>query len=255
VAAGRLDIETRLTVWLPELPSWASTIRLRHLVHHIGGLPADIDVADGERDRTTGAVVAALRRLPSLHQPPGTAYAYSNPGYICLALAIERFAGQPLAEFAGHHLFGPLGMPDTLFWSGPQPTPPASLPLARTHPAPLSLGDGGAWSTARDLLRWNQAMNADVLGISELLQTPGRLDDGRPLDYAWGIGVRDHAGHVTYRHGGGWPGLRLFLARIPDLATGLVIIAPADDTERSVPLANALLNALTRPSTASDAAS
>jgi hypothetical protein len=88
-------------------------------------------------------------------------------------------------------------------------------------------------------------MNADALGILATLQTPGRLDDGRPLDYGWGIGVRSHAGHPVYRHGGGWPGLRLLLARSPGLGIGFVIIAPADDTERRVPLADALLNMLT----------
>jgi CubicO group peptidase (beta-lactamase class C family) len=248
--AGRLDMETPLARWLPELPSWASSIRLRHLVHHIAGLSADIHIdapLKGNQDRTTAAVVAAVCRFRSLHRPPGTAFAYSNASYVCLALAVERAAGRPLPDFARHHLFGPLGMHDTLFWPGPEPMPPASTPLAAAHPAPLSLGDGGAWSTATDLLRWSQAMNADALGISVLLQTPGRLDDGRPLDYRWGIGVRTHGGHPTYRHGGGRPGLRLLLARMPDLKISLVIIAPADDTERRVPLADAVLNVLTSP--------
>ncbi|MEV2238404.1 serine hydrolase domain-containing protein [Micromonospora sp. NPDC049891] len=258
VRQGRLDIETPLARWLPELPSWASAIRLRHLVHHIAGLPADehIDATLGDdEDRTTAAVITALRRVSSPHRPPGTAFAYSNAGYVCLGLAIQRAAGQPLADLARHHLFDPLGMHDTLFWPGPEPMPPASTPLACPHPAPLSLGDGGVWSTANDLLRWGQAMNTDVLGISTSLHTPGRLDDGRPLDYAWGIGVRRHAGHPTYRHGGGWPGLRLLLARVPNLDIGLVIIAPTDDTERRVPLADALLTELTSPSPGFDTAS
>ncbi len=43
---------------------------------------------------------------------------------------------------------------------------------AAAHPAPLSLGDGGVWSTARDLLRRGQALDADELGISALMETP-----------------------------------------------------------------------------------
>lgn len=61
-----------------------------------------------------------------------------------------------------------------------KPTPPTSTPLTRPHPAPLSRG-GGVWSTAGDLLRWSQAMSADALSVSALLQTAGRLNDGRPV--------------------------------------------------------------------------
>jgi CubicO group peptidase (beta-lactamase class C family) len=245
IQAGRLDSFSTLADWVPDLPSWAARIQLRHLVHHVAGLPSDVDI-EGDRDRTTDAVIAALRDL-SLDRPPGTAFAYSNPGYVCLALAIERAAGQPLPSFARQRLFDPLGLHDTLFWAGPGPMPPSSMPLARRHPAPLSLGDGGMWSTAADLLCWCRAMNADTLGVSALVQTPGRLDDGRSVDYAWGTGVRIQAGHPVYRHGGGWLGLRLLMARVPDLDVGLVIVAPADNTERRVPLADALLDLVIRP--------
>lgn len=250
LTTGRLDIDSSLAHWLPELPTWSSTIRLRHLVHHLAGLPADRridDVVDAQQDRTSTAVIAALARFPALDQPPGTAFGYSNAGYVCLALALERATGQPLPDLANRHIFEPLGLRNTLYWPGPQPTPPTSTPLTRPHPAPLSLGDGGVWSTAGDLLRWSQAMNADALGISALLQTPGRLNNGRPVDYGWGIGIRRQAGHTVYRHGGGWPGVRLLLARIPDLAASLAIIATADETERHIPLADALLDTLIDP--------
>jgi hypothetical protein len=140
--AGRLDPDTALTHRLPELPRWAAAVRLRHLVHPHGG------TARGRRTPRLGrphhrAVLAALARLPSPPRPPGRAFVYSNAGYVCLARAVERAAGQPLAAFARDHLFVPLGLPDTLFWTGPGPAPPASRPTSPAHPAPLSLGDGG----------------------------------------------------------------------------------------------------------------
>jgi hypothetical protein len=102
-------------------------------------------------------------------------------------------------------------------------------------------------------LRWNQAMNADELGIGRLVHDPGCLDDGTPLDYGWGIGIRTHAGHQVYRHGGGWPGQRLLLARVPAPDASLVVIALADDTERRVEVGNALLDMITsHPSSSSD---
>jgi CubicO group peptidase (beta-lactamase class C family) len=243
VHEGALDMEDTLARWLPGLPDWAGTVRLRHLLHHTAGMPdARVDaIIGGTADRTSAAALSALAQVRALAAVPGTAHAYSGAGYICLAAAVERAAGQPLPEFAAQRVFIPLGMSSTCYWPGPAPAPPGAAPLAAVHPAPLSLGDGGVWSTARDLLRWGQALNADELGISQLMQTEGSLDDGTPVGYAWGLGVRSHGGYRVYRHGGGWPGLRALLARVPDLGQSLVIIALADDSERRTDLADSML--------------
>ncbi len=73
------------------------------------------------------------------------------------------------------------------------------------------------------------------------------VDDGTPVGYAWGTGVRSHAGYRVYRHGGGWPGLRALLARVPDLNQSLVIMALTDDSERRVGLAASMLDVVTAP--------
>jgi len=243
VHEGALDMEDTLARWLPGLPDWAGTVRLRHLLHHTAGMPdARVDaIIGGTADRTSAAALSALAQVRALAAVPGTAYAHSGAGYICLAAAVERAAGQPLPELAAQRVFIPLGMSSTCYWAGPAPAPPGAAPLAAVHPAPLSLGDGGVWSTARDLLRWGQALNADELGISQLMQTEGSLDDGTPVGYAWGLGVRSHGGYRVYRHGGGWPGLRALLALVPDLDQSLVIIALADDSERRTDLADSML--------------
>ncbi|MEQ4724495.1 serine hydrolase domain-containing protein [Nonomuraea sp. B19D2] len=158
-----------------------------------------------------GITAGALARLDHLVSTPGTEYRYCNAGYVCLAVIIERAASRPLPDFAREHVFAPLGMASSRYWPGPARHPPGAVPLDPHYPAPLSLGDGGVWSTATDLIRWNQALERDELGVSALLQTPGRLDDGTRLDYAWALGVREHAGRRIYRHGGRWA--RLSAAR------------------------------------------
>lgn len=77
------------------------------------------------------------------------------------------------------------------------------------------------------------------------MQTEGSLDDGTHVGYAWGMGVRSHHVYQVDRHGGGWPGLRALLARIPDLNQSLVISALADDFERRVELAASMLDLVT----------
>jgi CubicO group peptidase (beta-lactamase class C family) len=247
VRQGRLDTDATLAQWMPELPAWARTVRLRHLIHHTSGLPEGVHIDDilrNEPARTTDAVIRALTRRDHLDRTPGTAYAYCNAGYVCLGVVVSRAAGRPLPDFAQEHVFGPLGMAGTRFWTGPAPHPPGAAPLDPSYPAPLSLGDGGVWSTARDLLRWNRSLLSDDLGVAELTHTPGRLEDGTLLDYAWGVGVRSHHGHRSYWHGGSWPGVTAQLVRIPEKDAGLVVVALDDDSERATKLATAVVDGL-----------
>ena len=248
VRQGRLDPESTLARWMPELPAWAQTVKVRHLIHHTSGLPEGADFDELHRaglDRTTARVLQALAQLDHLDSTPGARFRYSNSGYVCLAVIIERAAGRPFPDFAREHVFEPLGMPATRYWSGPVPHPPGAAPTDPRHPAALSLGDGGAWSTAPDLLRWNEALEHDELGVSPLLQTPGHLDDGTPLDYAWGLGVRTHAGCRIYRHGGRWAGLSAQLVRIADRRSSIVIVALDADEGRTAALTTALIDELT----------
>jgi CubicO group peptidase (beta-lactamase class C family) len=238
VREGLLDVDTTVAEWLPDLPPWSRMVRVRHLLHHTGGLPVDVDVAG---DRTTAGILAAAR---SLDAPPGTRYAYSNVGYVVLAEIVRRTAGESLPGFAHRRIFAPPAMTQTLFWDGPEPAPPGAAPLDPPRPAPLSLGDGGMWSTAADMLRWADALDHNSLGIGDLIETPGRLDDGTPLDYAWGTGVRTYAGHRAYLHGGAYADVRTVLVRVPEKGLDLVVLALGDHCPRRNTLTDALLDAL-----------
>jgi len=241
VRDGRLDVDATVASVLPGPPPWAGRVRVRHLIHHTGGLPAESAAEPAGDDRTSAGVLGAVR-APDV--PPGTLHRYSNAGYVFLAGVVTAVAGEPLPDLARRRIFQPLGMTDTLFWPGPGPRPPGAAPLDPPHPAPLSFGDGGMWSTAADLLRWADGLNRDRLGVTALLQTPGTLDDGTPLGYAWGMGVRSYGGHVAYRHGGAWADLRTMLVRVPGTGLDLVVLSLADRSERRTGLTDRLLAAL-----------
>jgi hypothetical protein len=83
-----------------------------------------------------------------------------------------------------------------------------------------------------------------------LLVRDGRLDvearhpePGTPIRMS-AMGVRTHTGHRVYRHGGGYAGVRTMLVRAPERGLGLVIVAPADRSERQAALTDALLDVL-----------
>jgi CubicO group peptidase (beta-lactamase class C family) len=219
----------------------------RHLIHHTAGLPTVWPRMEeaGEADWTARGVLAALAETPELEREPGTAYAYSNEGYICLALIIERISGATLGTFARTRIFEPLGITRSVFWTGPRPAPPtAAVTPDPQHPAALTVGDGGLWTTVTDLLRWNKGILDDVFGITARMHMPGRLDDGTPLDYAWGVRVYEASGERVHSHGGDYGNAIAKLVRLPDSSASFAALAVGGSVERMIRLTDAVQSSL-----------
>ena len=240
VLDGILDLDCVVREWIPELPRWAADIRLRHLVGHTAGWPDDVVRELALRgvvpEWTNSSVLDLVCRQPGLQHEPGTVFSYSNIGYVCLAVAAERAAGEPIPAMAHRRLFAPLGMSATRFWTGPAVHPPTVTvhpPWYPGLPNAQTVGDGGVWSSVRDLTRWNEAMTTAALGdeLTHLLHSPGRLDDGTPVDYAWGTFIHRSEHGNAYHHGGWWPGCATFLIHVPDTGHHAALVAFTDDAE------------------------
>ncbi len=226
-----VDVDDSLRTFLSELPDWAGAISLRHLLHHTSGLPSSATLSSvigvEEKDWDNGLVLAGLTEQGPPSRPPGRQFEYSNVGYICLATALERATAQSLSTLAGVRVFEALGMSDSHLGD---PPPGLSVPI----PAPpKTLGDGGLWTTAGDLLRWNDALNARHFGVTvhDRAESTGVLDDGTPIDYAWGVRVTKHNGERTLTHGGSWPGWRSKTVRQPGRHTSVALLTSCDDDE------------------------
>ena len=227
VQRGLLDVDAPIGAFLPDLPAWRDIVTPRHLLHHLGGLPEPDSLA-GPGHWTSAVAMQRLRESPDLVSVPGTAYRYSNAGYICLAGVVEQVSGQLFAGFVRQSLFAPLGLLDLDFTD--TPTFPQ---LAGMGPAlPLSLGDGGIWTTASAFAGWLDHQNRDTLGLAALVQQAGRLADGTPTDYGWGIGIRAFRGHPYFIHGGGWPGATAKAVRCPELGIAVAALAAGDSTDQ-----------------------
>jgi CubicO group peptidase (beta-lactamase class C family) len=245
---GVLDPEAPISEWLTELPAWSQTVRVRHLIHHTAGLPDVWPLMHqaGEADWTSHGVLAALADTPHLDREPGSAFAYTSVGYICLASIVERVAGSAFPEIARTHIFEPLEMSSSIFWTGPSRAPSsAGMPRETAGPAPLSAGDGGLWTTVSDLLRWNVAILDDALGITARMHTPGRLDDGTPLDYAWGVRVFQASGRTVQSHGGSYGSATAKLIRLPDTSANFAALAADSSVERMGALGDLLRERMT----------
>ena len=228
VRDGKLDPDMGIATWLRGLPGWSRTVTPRQLLHHTSGLPG-FGVLENQLPGhwTTEAVLDALQRVPSATPGP---HAYCNVGYILLAELVGAVSGEPFPVFAERHL-GVGFQPDPLIM--PQ------LPLLGSR-LPLSLGDGGLWTSACDFALWLHRSNRNDFGIEALITAPG----SDAPDYGWGIGLRSYRGHPLFIHGGSWPGAHSKAARCPALGIGVVVMTAAESNTLVLPLVDAMLDAM-----------
>lgn len=198
-------------------------VTFRHLLTHTAGLtygatlsrvggartedPAALAYADA-RPEAVGAAYGlaayaeAVGHLPLRFQP-GTRWAYSHATDVLGGL-IERLSGQRLDDFLAERIFDPLSMGDTGFHArsserlaacyGVAPEGPVRLiddpeTSALGSPPAFLSGGGGLVSTARDYLRFAEALrNGGVLDGRRILaprtirlMTQNHLPGGRDL--------------------------------------------------------------------------
>jgi CubicO group peptidase (beta-lactamase class C family) len=150
------------------------------------------------RDQTNADQVAALSKLPLLHQP-GTKWEYSRSTDVVGRL-VEVLSGVSLGQFLQQRLFAPLGMPDTAFHVpvplqarlaeafAKDPETGSGVQLINVKSAPkFESGGGGLVSTAADYARFLQ-----------MLLNRGSLDGVRYLSRKTiELMTSDHLGSIT----------------------------------------------------------
>ena len=98
---GKLRLEDPVRKYLPELPGSDDKITIYHLLMHSGGLIDYEDLVPADRttqldDADVLSLIAAQHRL---YFELGTAFRYSNGGYVLLGLIVQRVSGMDLADF------------------------------------------------------------------------------------------------------------------------------------------------------------
>jgi len=245
--SGELDLDDPVSRYFPEFPGWADRMTVRQLVLHTSGIRDYLELAflSGKSDDadyyTDQWVLDLLARQRETNFPPGTEYLYSNSGYLLLAHIVKRVSGQSLREFAAARIFEPLGMHDTHFHDDHREIVPRRAsgyaPAGtgfRVSMTTLDLvGDGGVFTTIDDLLLWDRNFYDNRLGggtaLIERLTTPGRLNDGEVIDYAFGLGVREYRGLRLVEHGGSFVGFRAASIRFPDERLSTFVLCNRSD--------------------------
>ncbi|HEX4911248.1 MAG TPA: serine hydrolase domain-containing protein, partial [Permianibacter sp.] len=260
VQDGKLTLDDDVRKLLPELPDYGHRITVAHLLHHTSGLRdyAGMHVLAGRpfANYTRNAdAMAFVTRQRALNFKPGTAFSYSNTGYLLLGQLVERVSGKTLAQFADERIFQPLAMHDTRFLDTLDALVPNKAGLyqpnmsqpnmSQSNSEPqfdaaqvgwVETGARGVLTTVADLAKWERNFVAPTVGgvaFVTWMQTGGKLDNGAPLDYGGGLSLSEYRGLKVVEHGGAGVGAAAELLRLPDekFAVALLCNNPMVDAQ------------------------
>lgn len=230
---GQLSLGDDIRKFLPELPEYDATVTVGHLVHHTGGMmdmyAAMMDSGMNIFDPIENAEAIDVLASKPLDFVPGDRFSYSNGGYFLLSQIVERVSGMSFTDFTTTNIFEPLGMSDTHFHGD------AGHIVSRramSYEAGDSgeyrqnyvstfgfVGQGGLYTTVGDLIKWDRNFYESRVGgagFRGFVETPGVLNDGEAIDYAFGLRHAEYRGQPTVGHSGGMMGFRAYMERFPE---------------------------------------
>jgi CubicO group peptidase (beta-lactamase class C family) len=258
---GRLQLEDRITRYLPEGSAVWKGVTIRNLLTHTSGVPDDTTL-DDRREYSESELVRSAAGQPLLFEP-GELQSYSSTGYNLLGVIIHRVSGVFWGDFLQDHIFRPLGMRTARVNSdaGRLPNRASGYFLVNDTlqiPEPVSrsinaLAGGGLSFTVRDLAQWAIGLNhGKVLGRAglELSWTPVRLNNAGTYPHGLGWNIVEQRGYRRIGHSGAWQGMHATIQRYPDFDLTVIVLlnlGQANSEGIAVGIAGLLEPALTSP--------
>ncbi len=238
----KLDVQDPICKYIEPCPELWKPVTIHHLLTHTSGIPSYTGLPDYQKTmmmpRTIEQMVAVFRDLP-LEFAPGEKFKYNNSGYFLLGVIIEKVAAKKYEDALRDEIFTPLEMMDTGYdWSEPLLRHRAAgytrrgdgLVNAKFLDMQQPYSAGSLYSSAEDLLKWDQALYTD-----RVLPGPARTAMFTPFKdnyaYGWAIQPADKStsGHVQIGHGGGINGFATTIQRVPDDRVTVIVLCNVDN--------------------------
>ncbi|GIL40854.1 serine hydrolase domain-containing protein [Roseiterribacter gracilis] len=114
--AGKLQFDAQADSIVPELKSLkypttdSPRIRVRDLLHHMGGFVSDDPWGDRQLAMSDEKFGALLQQGLTFARVPQTGFDYSNTGYSIVGRIVSNAAGMPYSEYITQTILRPLGM-------------------------------------------------------------------------------------------------------------------------------------------------
>ncbi|GHM98606.1 hypothetical protein WSM22_00960 [Cytophagales bacterium WSM2-2] len=212
VEEGKISVDDSLTKYFPNFKNRkiSDRVKVHHLLTHTSGLP---DLRWNLHDSIFLLTAkdldnwAPIEKNDSLAFEPGSRFEYSNPAFNGLALIIEKSTGKKWQEVVGERIFKPSQMPTSRITDGPFPERGVAHGYVKNHgvyiekdygeePTFAAAGNGGVWSSVKELANYEAAIQKNVFLKKELIDRSRTVSkysnwsDSIPafIGYSWFVG-------------------------------------------------------------------
>ncbi|MDQ4120686.1 MAG: beta-lactamase family protein [Acidobacteriota bacterium] len=237
VEDGKINLDEKISKYLPTAPESWSKVTVRNLLTHTSGIknytgsPGFELIKRLKRDD----FIRAAGAFP-LEFEPGERYAYSNTGYNLLGHIIESASGKSYWDFLRERIFKPLGMNQTADrdpqfivknradgyeWENDRLT-------GRDWDLTDLFAAGAIVSTISDLAKWEMGLRGDAFlkkTSKEQIWSPFILNDGKPHPYGFGWNIADFRGHKLISHTGHTAGFSAGILRYADDDLTVIVLS------------------------------
>ena len=233
---GSLNLDDSLGKYFPGFPYEGITVKM--LLSHRSGLPNYLHYLSAIKSNDTcysnQDVLNSLYTLkPNPEARPGRKFNYCNTNFVLLAMIIEKVTGESFPAYMKKTFFTPLQMTHTFVYANQDTlTPTPSFEWTGRYwdkdPFDCTYGDKNIYTTAEDLLKWDQALSSGQLFKKETLDTAYTpYSNERRSIHNYGLGWRMMIfpnGKKFVYHNGRWHGSNAVFVRFADENATMIII-------------------------------
>lgn len=253
VEAGKLDLDTPVVEYVPELKladeTAQQTITLRHLLAHTSGLEGDRFDDYGLGDDALAKAIAEFHTLRQ-YTAPGELWSYCNSGFYLAGRVIEKVLDTTFEAAMKEYVFDPLGLENSFFFAHEAIAYPVAvghvekepdsdeLMVARAYPLPRCVAAaGGIISNVDNLLRFAAFHMGDgtvdgtqILSPASIAQMQEPQTKAGNFAEAYGIGwaLDTIDGVRIVSHGGSTNGFQAQLVLVPERQFAIAILTNSD---------------------------
>lgn len=229
VEQGKLHVTDTVSKYIPDYPS-GNKITIHHLLTHTSGIKDFTkmkSIQEIAQKEMTAKMLVDFFKNEQADFAPGEKFEYNNSGYVLLGHIIELVSGETYENFIVKNIFQKIGMSQSRYASDRQIIKKRAYGYHKkesgyvnktiiSYSVPFS--SGSLMSTVEDLLKWQNALNQNILFKTDLIKnafTKYKLNNGDEFTYGYGWHIKDLNGKPTREHGGSIFGFKSMGVYIP----------------------------------------
>ena len=239
---NKINLKDTIQEFFPEFPYQGITIH--QLLSHRSGMSQYTHFCDAPDSiwpdksitiNNQDVINIITRIVPLINYKPDYRYYYCNTNYLILASIVEQVSGISFKQYVKKYIFEPSGMFNSAIYDRTN-LEDLVLPVqGYENKTPWEdvylngvVGDKGVYSTTEDLLKFDRALEKNILisdSLKKLAFTKMNLERKGSKNYGYGFRLKEHEkyGKIVY-HTGWWKGFRSYFVKVLDENQTIIVL-------------------------------